>query len=238
MGAEPAESGFASSACQDAAEAADGSTSPTIGANARRATEDSTSVAYIGEPTRPRRPLLRRRSSKQRRTISRWISRASSGQAREAVDDELLEARSARRRRHPAALRELASAERPARSRPRASPRSASSRSGMPELVAEVQRPPRHRPAGRPRSTLPNSLPNLRSSDEAGDGNRRRGGPSARPSAFENSRLVTGLGAVALTTPLTFSFVERPEQDPDLVVDVDPGACTGRRRRSARRRRA
>ena len=71
-------------------------------------------------------------------------------------------------------------------------------------------------------STAPNSLPYIRSSAKPGTG-IDAGRSSARPSAFESSRLVTGLGAVELIDAAHLLVVERPEQDPDLVLDVDPG---------------
>ena len=194
-----------------------------IGANARRAVEDSTTVAYIGEPE-PAATRSPGRSWKQRRSPRSLISGA-------AAMSEILEAIEARRRRRSPSLRQLGRRSstsslwrwegEPSARVPRAGPRSAASRSGMLELVAEVQRPPRHHPLPAS-STAPNSLPNLRSRTKPGTG-ITAGRPSARPSAFEKSRFVTGFGAVALTTPLTFVVVERPEQDPDLVLDVDPG---------------
>ena len=48
------------------------------------------------------------------------------------------------------------------------------------------------------------------------------GRPSALPSAFENSRLVTGFGRGRVERPRDALVVERPEQQPDLVVAVDP----------------
>ena len=45
--------------------------------------------------------------------------------------------------------------------------------------------------------------------------------------------MVTGLGAVELIDAAHALVVERPEQDPDLVVDVDPGDVLGAARERA-----
>ena len=115
-------------------------------------------------------------------------------------DDEGCSTRAATR----AAARDAA-AKRSGKSwRLRAGPRAPSSTSRGAELVAEVLRPLRDHPLAALEDDAELAA-EFRSRTKPGIG-ITAGRPSARPSAFENSLLVTGFGAVALTTPLTASL--------------------------------
>ena len=99
--------------------------------------------------------------------------------------------------------------------------RSASSQLGVAELVAEHERLGGHhaRAGGDDLGHLAVEQRAARSRAPAA----RAGRCSARPSAFENSRLVTGSGAVALTGPLQRSSSSAARIIPTRSSRVDPG---------------
>ena len=73
-----------------------------------------------------------------------------------------------------------------------------------------------------PRSTFPNSPPNLRSRTKPGTGTTA-GRPERPPQRLREVPVSRRVRRGGVDDAADLLVVERPEQDPDLVVDVDPG---------------
>ena len=203
-----------------------------------------------GPRTRPRSPTWKRRTrgdsllapDPRRTPRSRWIAgklrasrrwRTCSSSSKLALDSAPVAAR------RIAAVGEASGGALRASSLLRVRSRSAQSASShvpVPELVPEVQRPALGITRWPPLRTTPNSLPNIRSSDEPG--NRHHRGPAQRSAERLREVLVghrVGRGRVDDAADLSLSSAQ--SRMPDLVVDVDPGdvlVAAGQRSADAR----